>query len=126
MTVGLVLVVANLCAWGILLMTSPPIDQDLPDYASVPRGSSGTGLTFESCSHCPRYVVFNRGVLSGAYAPYFELLGWANVAALRGAAGEQLRYGIRVVSPGPFLIYASVQWFLAGWLVGKLKARRRI
>jgi hypothetical protein len=129
--VGAGLATANLLAWTVAIEGSMPIDVVLPGvYAARPwedvqeEARAGVGVMLDECVNCPRYAVWNRGVM-GEDSLSLALLGTANALPLWLGAQRRLRYGVRWVEPGVFAVSASLQWMIVGACLSLYRSRRR-
>lgn len=100
--------VLNAVGWVWFVRSFVPLDVEMPEL----RQAHATGEA--PPVHCPRFSLMNRGV-AGGYAPIqFELLASTNAVPLFLAARETLPYGIRVVDPLLFAVFATLQWIGLG------------
>lgn len=117
-SVGIVLVVLNLLAWAAFVRSTPPLETELPGLTRPEAVAEPGSQRFDlnACSHCPIFVMLDRGILGGYWSLPYELLGYANLSGLLLASRERLRFGIRVVDPRIFFALASLQWYVVGWV----------
>lgn len=119
--VGACLALLNGVAWSVFLRSATPLSVELPGvYAPPPEAirleQGRLEVQLDTCADCPEYALLGKGVM-GLYAPlHLKLLWWANAPALRLAAHETLRYGVRVVRPWLFFPLASLQWIALGYV----------
>ena len=110
--VGVVLL--NVLGWGALLAVTPPLDSEIPDVYTPrppPDTSGGMSVVVDRCSHCPQYVLWNRGVI-GDSPIVFEALARLNGPALWAASGKEVRHRIKVVTPWAFVLAVLTQWMI--------------
>lgn len=117
-SVGIVLVVLNLLAWAAFVGSTLPLETELPAVTRPESVAEPGSQRFDlnACSHCPMFVMLDRGILGGYWSLPNELLGYANLPGLLLASRERLRFGIRVVDPRVFFPLASLQWYVVGWV----------
>ena len=126
---GLCLGLLNAAGWTAFIRSSVPLDVELPGVYDPrpPQTQLKDGhylVDLDTCSHCPRFALLNRGVLGG-YAPiHYELLAALNAPALYATAGESLRFGVRIVRPMPFFLLSSLQWIALGYLAYWWRTKR--
>jgi len=117
-SVGVVLAVLNVLAWVAFVRSTVPLETEFPGLTrSAPLAEPGSQrYDLNACSHCPMFVMLDRGILGGYWSLPHELLGYANLPGLLLASRERLRFGIRVVDPRIFFPLASLQWYVVGWV----------
>ena len=84
-----------------------------------PPAASSSGVTFDlrACSHCPSFLVLERGFAgTGDYSPsaLLALWSWPAVKMVWGPAeGPE----VRELSPLAFFVAVACQWLLVGLLL---------
>jgi hypothetical protein len=120
--VALVLWIISLVSWALAVASTTPEPEEILSMArrGVPAQSqSGHGMSFDlrSCSHCPSFLILDRGFGSGIESPLvLALTTWTLPAAWVARGG---RPWSEVVAVSPYSLSAAllVQWLVLALIV---------
>ena len=120
--VALALWIVSLVSWALAVASTTPEPKEILAMArrEVPAQSRSTqGISFDlrSCSHCPSFLILDRGFGSGIESPLvLALTTWTLPAAWVARGG---RPWSEVVAVSPYSLSAALlfQWLVLAFVV---------